>query len=85
MVLLLLLILFHNSAFGRLPHIFGSGSSLLATMHGHVPQETNAMGTKWQSVTGRLAMVSVGWSGVWGVTPTQEVPPSQADINRASV
>ena len=54
-------------------------------MHGHVPQETNAMGTKWQSVTGRLAMVSVGWSGVWGVTPTQEVPPSQADINRASV
>lgn len=31
------------------------------------------LGTKWQSVTGRLRSVSVGMSGVWGVSPKNEV------------
>ena len=31
------------------------------------------LGTKWQSVTGRLRSVSVGLAGVWGVSPRHEV------------
>jgi len=34
---------------------------------------TNVLGTKWQSVTGRLCQISVGQAGVWGVSPRNEV------------
>ena len=33
----------------------------------------NGIGTKWQMITGRLRMVTVGLAGIWGVTPDQEV------------
>ena len=35
------------------------------------------LGTKWQSVTGRLRQVSVGQAGVWGVSPRNEVSTEQ--------
>ena len=44
-------------------------SFLLTLLH----RGTNVLGTKWQSVTGRLKSVSVGQSGVWGVSPKNEV------------
>ena len=31
------------------------------------------LGTKWQSVTGRLRQISVGQAGVWGLSPRNEV------------
>ena len=36
-------------------------------------KSSNPIGSKWQSVTGRLAHVSVGLSGVWGISPKNEV------------
>ena len=34
---------------------------------------TNVLGSKWQSVTGRLKHISVGQAGVWGISPKNEV------------
>ena len=42
---------------------------------------SNAMGTKWQSVTGRLRQVSVGQAGVWGVSPSNEVGLKGLPVN----
>ena len=42
---------------------------------------SNAMGTKWQCVTGRLRQVSVGQAGVWGVSPSNEVGLKGLPVN----
>ena len=34
---------------------------------------TNVLGSKWQSVTGRLKHITVGQAGVWGISPKNEV------------
>ena len=34
---------------------------------------TNPIGTKWQAVNGKLSLISVGRSGVWGITSEGEV------------
>ena len=36
-------------------------------------KSSNPIGTKWQMITGYLIHVSVGQSGVWGVTPDHHV------------
>ena len=36
-------------------------------------KNTSVIGTKWQSVTGRLNFISVGQAGIWGISPKNEV------------
>ena len=36
-------------------------------------KDSNVLGTKWQSVTGKLKHISVGQAGIWGVSPKNEV------------
>ena len=36
-------------------------------------KSSNPIGSKWQSVTGKLSHISVGQAGVWGVSPKNEV------------
>ena len=36
-------------------------------------KSSNPIGSKWQSVTGRLAHITVGQAGVWGISPKNEV------------
>ena len=40
---------------------------------------TNVLGSKWQSVTGRLKHISVGQAGVWGISPKNEVNNARLD------
>ena len=40
---------------------------------------TNVLGSKWQSVTGRLKHISVGQAGVWGISPKNEVNNTRLD------
>ena len=36
-------------------------------------KSSNPIGSKWQSVTGRLSHITVGQAGVWGISPKNEV------------
>ena len=40
---------------------------------------TNVLGSKWQSVTGRLKHITVGQAWVWGISPKNEVNNARLD------